>query len=172
MDFELQPELRGESLTLRPLQAGDREALWEVARDPLVWELHPDQTRHDPEGFARFFASSLESGSALVVIDTASGKIIGSSRYYDWDPDKREVAIGYTFLARSAWGGAVNRELKTLMIRHAARWAKRIWFHVAQQNLRSRRAMEKLGAVVGFEGPRAVNGEMIPFLYYRIDTGS
>ncbi len=169
MEFDLQPQLRGQLLTLRPLQASDREALWEVARDPLIWEQHPDKTRYEPEGFARFFESSLESGSALVVLD-AHGKIIGSARYYDWDPELREVAIGYTFIARSAWGGAVNRELKQLMIGHAARWAERVWFHVGKHNLRSRRAMDKIGAKAQFEGPRPLNGEMIPFVYYRIDT--
>jgi RimJ/RimL family protein N-acetyltransferase len=170
MEFDLQPQLHGERLILRPLQAGDREPLWEVARDPLLWAQHPDKTRFEPEGFARFFAGSLESGSALVVIDAASGQIIGSARYYDWDPELREVAIGYTFLARSAWGGAVNRELKQLMIGHAARWAERVWFHVGKHNLRSRRAMDKIGATAQFEGPRPLNGEMIPFIYYRIDT--
>jgi N-acetyltransferase len=167
---DLQPELDGTSISLRPLRPEDREALWEAARDPLIWEQHPDKTRFQPEGFARFFEDSLASGSALVVIDTASGRIIGSSRYYDWDPARREVAIGYTFLARAFWGGATNRELKRLMIAHAARFADRVWFHVGKYNLRSQRAMEKIGAKVEFEGPRPLNGEMIPFLYYRIDT--
>jgi N-acetyltransferase len=155
---------------LRPLQAEDRDALWEVARDPLIWALHPDKTRYEPDGFARFFADSLASRGALVVIDNESGQIVGSSRYYDWDPAAREVAIGYTFLARSVWGGTVNREVKELMIRHAARWADRIWFHVAKGNLRSRRAMEKIGAVAVHEGLRSVNGVEVPFIYYRIDA--
>ncbi len=170
MEFELQPVLTGETLILRPLRADDRDALWEVARDPLIWEQHPDKTRCQPDGFARFLQGSLESGSALVVIEAASGKILGSARYYDWDPAAREVAIGYTFLARAAWGGVVNGELKRLMIGHAARWADRVWFHVGKHNLRSQRAMEKIGARAQFEGPRPLNGEMIPFIYYSVDT--
>jgi len=144
MEFELQPVLRGETLELRPLRMDDRDALWEVARDPLIWEQHPDKTRYQPEGFARFFQDSLDSRSALVVIEIASGKIIGSARYYDWEPATAEVAIGYTFLARAFWGGATNRELKRLMIGHAARWADRIWFHVGKNNLRSQRATRKM----------------------------
>ena len=170
MDFDLQPELRGERLHLRPLQATDREPLWEVARDPLGWALHPDKTRCEPAGFARFFDSALESRSALVVVDTASGRIIGSSRFYEWDPVTREVAIGYTFISRHFWSGYANRDMKALMIAHAARWAQRIWFHVGKYNLRSRRAMEKLGAVAAFEGLRPQNGEMIEFVYYRINV--
>jgi N-acetyltransferase len=170
MESELQPVLRGETLLLRPLREDDRESLWEVARDPLIWEQHPDKTRFQPAGFARFFRDSLESGSALAIIEAASGRIIGSARYYDLDPAKREVAIGYTFLARAFWGGATNGELKRLMIGHAARFADRVWFHVGKFNLRSQRAMEKIGAEVECEGPRPLNGEMIPFIYYRIDT--
>jgi len=168
--FDMQPLLRGPTLWLRPLQASDQEALWEVAGDPMVWELHPDKTRSERDGYLRFFRSSLESGGALAVLDAASGNIIGSSRFYDWDPARREVAIGFTFLARQVWGGSTNREMKGLMLAHAMRWADHVWFHVAAMNLRSRRAMEKLGAQAVFEGPRPLNGELIDFVYYRIDA--
>jgi N-acetyltransferase len=104
------------------------------------------------------------------VVDKRSGEVIGSSRYYDRDPARREVAIGYTFIARAFWGGQANREMKQLLIEHAAPWADRIWFHVGKDNLRSRRAMEKLGASVAFEGLRPQNGEMIEFVYYVLDT--
>jgi RimJ/RimL family protein N-acetyltransferase len=169
-DFDPQPVLRGDHLLLRPLAAADREPLWEVARDPLLWALHPDKTRSDPEGFARFFQGALESGAALVAVDHHTGRVIGSSRYYDFDAARRELAIGYTFIARDCWGGPVNREMKQLMIQHAAPWADRIWFHVGKGNLRSRRAMEKIGARAEFEGKRPQNGEMIDFIYYVLDT--
>lgn len=168
--FDMQPQLRGPTLWLRPLQQSDQEALWEVAGDPLVWELHPDKTRSERAGFLRFFQNSLESGGALAVLDAASGKIIGSSRFYDWDPARQEVAIGSTFLSRQFWGGGTNREMKELMLGHAMRWAHHVWFHVATTNLRSRRAMEKLGAQAVFEGQRPLNGELIDFVYYRIDA--
>lgn len=167
--FDMQPELRGPSLLLRPMAAGDQEALWEVARDPLLWEQHPDKTRAERAGFLRFFQNSLGAGGALTVIDLASGSIIGSSRFYDWNPQQREVAIGYTFLARAYWGGRTNREMKQLMLRHALRWAERVWFHVATTNRRSRRAMEKLGARAMFHGPRPLNGAMADFVYYQVD---
>jgi RimJ/RimL family protein N-acetyltransferase len=169
-DFDSQPVLRGPTLLLRPLVEADREPLWQVARDPLIWEQHPDKTRAEPEGFARLFQSALDSRSALVVIDQRTGRIIGSSRYYDWEPQRREVAIGYTFLARDYWGGAANREMKQLMMQHAARRADRVWFHVGADNMRSRRAMEKLGARAMFEGLRPLNGTMVDFIYYALET--
>ncbi len=169
-EFDSRPVLRGPTLLLRPLVEADREALWAVARDPLLWALHPDKTRCDQQGFARFFDAALESRSALAVVDPRSGRLIGSSRYYDWDPARREIAIGYTFIARDCWGGQVNREMKRLMVEHAARWADRIWFHVGKGNLRSRRAMEKIGARAEFEGKREQHGEMIDFIYFALDT--
>ena len=77
--------------------------------------------------------------------------MIGSSRYYDWNPHRAEVVIGYTYLARDLWGGAVNREVKRLMLQHAYRYARKVWFHVGKDNLRSRRAMEKIGAQLSHE---------------------
>lgn len=169
MEFDRQPLLRGEHLVLRPLLPADLEPLWAVARDPLLWEQHPDQTRHQRAGFERFFAQAL-SGHALIVEDSRSGRVIGSTRYYEWDPQRREIAIGYTFLDRGRWGGVANREMKRLLIEHAAPHVDRIWFHVGRHNLRSRRAMEKIGARVAFEGQRPQNGELVDFVYYVVET--
>jgi RimJ/RimL family protein N-acetyltransferase len=168
MDFDLQPTLTGEHLLLRPLVPADHQLLWEAARDPLVWEQHPDQTRFTPDGFERFFASAIKDG-ALAVVHRATGRVIGSTRFYEWDPAMREVAIGYTFLTREFWGGAANREMKRLLIQHAAGHVHAIWFHVGKDNMRSRRAMEKLGAVAALEAKRPQNGELIDFIYYRIE---
>jgi N-acetyltransferase len=167
--FDLQPRLPGPTLCLRPLSVADLEPLWLVSSDPLVWAQHPDPSRAERGGFERFFAGALASGGALIVSENATGQIIGSSRYYEWDPEHREVAIGYTFLARSQWGGAVNREMKRLMLDHAFRWADKVWFHVASSNLRSRRAMEKIGARLALEGQRPLNGKLIDYAYYCVE---
>lgn len=169
MSFDLQPHLPGDLLELRPLGPGDRLPLWEVARDPLLWAQHPDKTRSEPEGFARFFDAALASQSAFAVIERASGQVVGSTRFYDWEPARGEIAIGYTFLARRLWGGEANREMKRLLLDHAFGAAARVWFHVAAMNLRSRRAMEKLGARLDHHGLRPQNGEMVDFCYYRVD---
>lgn len=169
MTFDPQPHLRGPTLSLRPMLASDLEPLWQVSSDPLVWEQHPEPSRAQRQGFERFFASGLASAGALIVTDNASGKVIGSSRYYEWDPQRREVAIGYTFLARAFWGGEANREMKRLMLDHAFRWADTVWFHVASSNSRSRRAMEKIGGRLDHEGQRPLQGQMVDFVYYRID---
>ena len=170
-DFDAQPTLVGETISLRPLSAEDFEPLYAVASDPLIWADHPEPVRYQRPVFERFFDSALTSRSALVVTDKVSGEVAGSSRYYDWDPTVREVAIGYTFLARSRWGGATNREMKRLMLEHAFRWAGVVWFHVGMHNLRSRRAMEKIGGVRARDERRELNGIVHDYVVYRIDAG-
>jgi RimJ/RimL family protein N-acetyltransferase len=88
----------------------------------------------------------MASGGAFVVMDIQSGNIIGSSRYYDYEPQRREVAIGYTFLATEYWGRGYNHEMKTLMLAHAFRFVDRVLFQVGANNLRSQRALQKLGS--------------------------
>lgn len=168
--MELQPTLRGETLLLRPLRPGDFEALHAVARDPLIWEQHPEPTRYQRPVFERYFAEALASGGALLVTGLGDGTVIGSSRYYGWNAAARSVVIGYTFLARSHWGGATNREMKRLMLEHAFRWVDVAWFHVGRHNARSRRAMEKIGGQLDGGECRDVNGVLRETVFYRIDA--
>jgi RimJ/RimL family protein N-acetyltransferase len=146
MSFELQPTLNGEILELRPLRPEDFANLFAVACDPLIWEQHPNSDRYKEEVFQAFFRDALKSGGALVAIDRKDGRIIGSSRFNGYDQEKSEIEIGWTFLARSHWGGTFNREMKRLMLRHAFRFVDNVVFLVGQQNWRSQRALEKMGA--------------------------
>jgi RimJ/RimL family protein N-acetyltransferase len=147
MPFDLQPILKGELLELRPLRAEDFHDLYAVAADPLIWEQHPVKDRYQEEVFKAFFREALESGGALIAIDSKEGQVIGSSRFHGYDPEKSEIEIGWTFLARSHWGGIYNREMKRLMLRHAFRFVNSVVFLVSPQNWRSRRAVEKIGGV-------------------------
>jgi len=145
--FDLQPTLKGSLLALRPLRASDFRDLYAVASDPLIWEQHPVKDRWKEDVFKRFFQESLDSGGALIATDSKDSKVIGASRFHGYDEQKSEIEIGWTFLARSHWGGAHNREMKQLMLQHAFTFVDRVVFLVGPQNLRSQRAMEKIGAV-------------------------
>jgi N-acetyltransferase len=145
--FDLQPILSGPLLTLRPLNPADHDPLFAVASDPLIWEQHPEKNRSTPAGFNIFFQQALASGGALLALETGSGKVIGSSRYHGYDQAADEVEVGWTFLARSHWGGRYNREMKRLMLDHAFRFVERVVFLIGPANYRSQRAIEKLGAV-------------------------
>jgi RimJ/RimL family protein N-acetyltransferase len=102
---------------------------------------------------------------ALAVIECESGRIIGTSRYYGYDPARREVMIGYTFLERRFWGGDCNQELKSLMLNHAFRFVDRVLFEVGANNVRPQKALEKIGArLCGKKEVPARDGAMLPCL--------
>lgn len=152
--FDLQPTLKGDAILLRPIQKTDFEELYQAASDPLIWEQHPKSDRYQRDVFQEYFDSAIESGGAFVVIDVADGSIIGSSRYYDLsmangsgvDAGNSHVTIGYTFLKRDRWGGEYNRELKRLMMGHAFQYVPKVIFQIGATNIRSQRAIEKIGA--------------------------
>jgi RimJ/RimL family protein N-acetyltransferase len=147
MSFDLQPNLKGEFIELRPRAPGDWKDLYAVASDPLIWEQHPESDRYKEEVFKVFFREALQSGGAFVVIDKKSQQIIGSTRYYGYDLERSEIEIGWTFLARQYWGGQYNREMKQLMLAHAFKFVENVVFFVGETNFRSQKAMEKIGAI-------------------------
>lgn len=162
--MDRQPTLVGELVRVRPLRRDDHDALFAVASDPLLWAQHPSKDRAEPEGFRRWFAAALDSGGALTVHDRTTGEVIGSSRYDHLDPGLDRVEIGWTFLARSRWGGAHNRDLKRLMVDHALASVGTVVFRVHEHNLRSQRAVAKLGARrVGTEVDRHGRGTNVVF---------
>ncbi len=148
MEFDLQPHLSNDLIELKPLHEGDFEKLFAVASDPLIWEQHPDSLRYTREVFEKYFAGAVESKSAFLIYDKISNDLIGSSRYYDNKPAEHSIAIGWTFLARSHWGNTFNKALKKLMIDYAFKYVDTIVFHVGSNNMRSRKAVEKLGAIL------------------------
>jgi len=147
MQFDLQPHLKGELTELRPLAPDDWADLFAVASDPLIWEQHPESDRHEEEVFRAFFKGALESGGAFVVIDRKTQRIVGSTRFHGYEPEKSEIEIGWTFLARKYWGGRYNREMKQLMLAHAFQFVENVVFYVGENNVRSRKATEKIGAI-------------------------
>ena len=135
MTFDLQPHLKGELIELRPLTSNDWDELFAVASDSLVWEQHPEPDRYKENVFRIFFKDALESGGAFVIIDRKTQRIIGSTRFYGHDPDKSEIEIGWTFLARKYWGGRYNAEMKRLLLNHAFRFVESVVFFVGEDNV-------------------------------------
>ena len=167
--IDLQPVLIGKNVTLRPLEIDDYESLYQLANDPLIWEQHPSPLRYKRDVFdAQIFSTGIASKSTLVALDKQTSQIIGSSRFYDINENNLELAIGFTFLARSHWGGTTNGEMKSLMLAHAFTWAKRVWFHVGSNNVRSCKALEKIGAKLSHTAPRPVNGQPVEHCFFYI----
>lgn len=173
--LDRQPELEGERLLLRPLCDDDWDALFAVASDPLVWEQHPAHDRWQEPVFRAFFDDAKANGGALVAIDKAkadgAGAVIGSSRFEGLDAaGGGSVEIGWTFLARSHWGGRYNHEMKRLMLAHALASVAECRFLVGESNTRSRRALERIGARLTDRTENRVmaDGTVIPHLTYAI----
>jgi RimJ/RimL family protein N-acetyltransferase len=167
---DLQPNLKGELIELRPLRSDEFEALYAAASDPLIWEQHPQRSRYQREVFQKYFDEAIASEGALVVIDHQSGRIIGCSRYYDYKPEHREIVIGYTFLTREFWGGGTNAELKSLMLNHIFQYVDSVQFHVGENNLRSRKAMEKIGGI--FFGKRREDQDSVVYKITKNASGA
>lgn len=156
----LKQAISGELLFLRLLEPNDFEALHSAASNPKIWEQHPQKDRYKREIFQKFFDSALESVAAYAIIDNATEKVIGSTRYYSLTQHEQEayapyvpriedsICIGYTFLQTEYWGGKYNKELKEIMIRHACSLYSSIIFQVGVDNKRSRIAVERLGATL------------------------
>lgn len=147
MLFDLQPNLKSRLVELKPLRADYYDDLYAVAADPFIWEQHPVNDRYKEEVFKAFFFEALESQATLVAIDSSDSLIIGSSRFHGYDTGRSEIEVGWTFLARSHWGGTYNWEIKQLMLRHAFKYVNCVIFLVGPKNLRSRRSVEKIGGM-------------------------
>ncbi|WDA41720.1 GNAT family N-acetyltransferase [Erythrobacter sp. BLCC-B19] len=173
--LDRQPVLEGEHVTLRPLRPEDWEALFAVASDPLIWEQHPAHDRWQEPVFRAFFEDALANRGALVALDAATSAVIGSSRFQGLeDAGGGSVEIGWTFLARSHWGGRWNHAMKRLMLAHALASVAEVRFLVGETNTRSRRALENIGAQLTDRREERImaGGEVIPHLTYVITRES
>ena len=168
----MQPVLEDECVLLRPMVEADREPLFAVASDREIWAIHPAHDRWQRDVFDPFFDEGLASHGGLTVVDKATGTVIGSSRY-----DNRpyavldgEVEIGWTYVACAFWGGAYNRSMKRMMLAYAfERGFEAAIFLVGEANLRSRRAMEKIGGVLTERQHFAeMAGQPVVHVIYRI----
>ena len=158
--MEIQPlHLKKELVELIPLQPEHFNELYLVAADPLIWEQHPNPDRYKKEVFENYFKGAMASNGAFLIKNILTGNAIGSSRFYDYVPEKSEIKIGYTFFSRDCWGKPFNKEVKTLMLNYILQYVENVIFHVGAENIRSQKAMAKLGATKIGEEEVAYFGE-------------
>ena len=146
-NFDLQPYLFDDLIEMLPLKENDFDELFKAAADPLLWEQHPNKDRYKEKVFRNFFKGAMESGGAFIVKDKKTMKVIGSSRYYDYNKEENSVSVGYTFISRDCWGKSFNPKMKKLMLDHAFEFVDKVYFHIGKDNIRSQKAIIKLGAV-------------------------
>ena len=144
---DFQPTLIGPTVTIRPISADDWQELFAAGSDPGIWKVHPVPDRYPEPAFRKFFNGAVNSKMGFVFVDHATGQLVGSSRYHGYDPERSEIEIGWTFIVRSHWGGATNREVKRLMLDHAFSFVDTVIFWVGERNWRSQGAMTKIGGI-------------------------
>jgi RimJ/RimL family protein N-acetyltransferase len=146
MVFDLQPShLQNELIKLVPLHENDFEELYSVANDELLWEQHPNKLRYQKPVFQNFFEGAMQSQGAFFIRETSTNEPIGSSRFYDYNPETISILIGYTFIGRKFWGKGYNKAIKKLMMDYAFQFVDTIYFHIGANNIRSQKAIEKIG---------------------------
>ena len=146
MTFSIQPtHLQNQFVKLVPLQESDFEELYSVANDELLWEQHPNKLRYQKPVFQNFFEGAIQSQGAFFIRETSTNEPIGSSRFYDYNPETNSLLIGYTFIGRKFWGKGYNKAIKKLMMDYAFHYVDTIYFHIGAKNIRSQKALEKIG---------------------------
>lgn len=144
--FDLQPTLTDDLVIIRPLTTEDRELLYALASDPLIWEQHQQKNRWTKTVFNEFFEGSIQSNGALVILDPLTNQLIGSTRFNPIEGTQNAIEIGWSFLDRNYWGGQYNRAIKSLLINYAFQFVDQIVFYINQDNIRSQKSVQKLGA--------------------------
>jgi RimJ/RimL family protein N-acetyltransferase len=165
-DFNAQPSLDSDTLSLRGLRQGDFEGLFVAAGDPEIWAGHPARDRYKRDVFERYFDFLLKTASTLTVVDARTAKLIGCSRYYAAPDQADSISIGFTFLNHAYWGGATNFELKRLMLGHAFETFSEVWFHIDPTNVRSQKATAKLGARHAYDATLDLSGAPAPWMCF------
>lgn len=148
MTLNWQPQhLQNELVALFPLREEDFDDLYTVASDPLVWEQHPNKLRYQREVFRNFFEGAMLSQGAFLIRHKTTNEIVGCSRFYDYNENQKSVLIGYTFIGRAFWGNGYNKALKKLMLEYAFQFVNKVYFHIGACNIRSQKAIAKIGAL-------------------------
>jgi RimJ/RimL family protein N-acetyltransferase len=152
--MELEPvTLEGRHVRLVPLTLEHVPALWEAADDPEIWRwtLNRPASEADMRKYVEAALATRAAGGSLpfATTEAATGRVIGSTRYHNWEPPHPRVEIGYTWIARPWQRTPVNTEAKYLMLRHAFETLglARVELRTDAQNARSRAAIARIGGV-------------------------
>jgi RimJ/RimL family protein N-acetyltransferase len=145
--FEMQPTLSDNLVELHPLTGDDFEQLFAIASDPRIWEQHHRKNKFEKAEFEKFFTELINSKGAFAVVDKKNNKVVGMCRFYKCNYEKSEIEIGGIFLGREYWGGGWNKSILNLMLDHAFRFVRQVFFLVAHENLRAKGSLKKAGAV-------------------------
>jgi N-acetyltransferase len=149
-------KLHGHYAYLQTLQPGHIPVLKKGAKDERLWEYTKSLLINESyeEQFDRYIQAALDprhtgGQHSFVIYRTSDHSLIGMTRYYRIEPAHKRLAIGFTWYLPEVWGDAHNKECKFLLLQYAFETLayQRVEFEIAHQNIRSQKAVEKIGAV-------------------------
>ena len=147
-------EFENNYLRLFQARNSDFEKLYLVAKNPSIWEQHPESDRWKRSKFSLFFKNGLANDfGLLIVFDKRVDKFIGSTRFYGYDKNNNAIRVGFTFISKDYWGTLVNFHIKKMMLDYAFNFVDNIFFDIGVNNIRSRKAIEKIGARLFIDNP-------------------
>jgi len=155
MDIDIS-KLKGKYVYLELLQAGHKETLRELAKDERIWEGNRGFILNETfdEQFDKYFAAAIDNNAmggqqAFVMCKTVDDTIIGMTRLLNIDKKEKRLEIGYTWYIPSVWGKVYNKECKLLLLQYTFEelYFNRAQFNIAGQNIRSQKAVEKIGGI-------------------------
>jgi RimJ/RimL family protein N-acetyltransferase len=145
--------LQDACVLLRPLEADDTDALWEVAQEAEIWTYMRAGLVDSVDKMRAWVRSALESRARgvdfpFVTIELPSGRVAGSTRFMTMDPPNRSLEIGGTWIGKDFRRTKVNTHAKFLMLAHAFEQLHcvRVQLRTDSRNERSQRAIERIGA--------------------------
>lgn len=149
-------KLRGQFVYLELLQPSHIPQLKLLAKDEKLWEYTKTILLNDcyNEQVEKYLAVAIDPNGiglqrSFVIRDAATKEIIGMSRYYRMELLHKRLDIGYTWYSPAYWGRVHNKECKLLLLQYAFETLgfQRVEFEVAHQNIRSQKAVEKIGGI-------------------------
>jgi len=141
---------------LRPVEEDTLDELFHVGSDREIWRLtsvdYSDPAIFYPNFKAALHDRTLGKAYPFLVCLRDSGRVIGTTRLLEIYPNDKKVEIGVTWIASEFWGSGINMECKQLLLAYCFETlgVNRVQFRAKADNARSRRALQKIGAV--FEG--------------------
>ncbi|WP_342549627.1 GNAT family protein [Paenibacillus sp. FSL P2-0089] len=146
-------QLAGGVIRLVPLTAEHKSELTKLLHNPLIWEYTWRRISSEEEA-GQLVDAALANGAVgkeipYVMVEQASGRIVGTTRLMHLDRKHRNAEIGCTWISPDYWRTAVNTESKLLLLQYAFEVLGliRVDFSIVSHNLRSQRAIERIGAV-------------------------
>ena len=148
-------KLRGQWVYLEEMKEEHRETLRQLAKDERIWEFTKGilLERYN-EMFDAYCDLALDKNAqfgqeTFIIRQISDDAIIGMTRFYQIIPKDKKLMIGYTWYLPAVWGKPHNKECKLLLLQYVFETLKynRVEFQVAGQNIRSQKAVEKIGGI-------------------------